>query len=62
MAKPHWVSKFLTKPWEINSTGDLAFFDFQRGRLGRPTPSARLFRESNRDRPAALEERLNTLL
>ena len=62
MPKPHWISQFLTRAWEINSKGELAFFDFGAGRLGRPTPSARLFRESRRRRSAELEGRLNALL
>src|SRR4030095_3314353 len=55
-------SKFLTKPWAINTRGDLAFFDFRQDQLGRPTPSARLFRESKRRRGIDLETRLNELL
>jgi hypothetical protein len=59
--KPHWVSQFLTTPWEVNTKRELVFFDFAAGHLGRPTPSKRLFRE-NRKRPADLEERLNSLI
>jgi hypothetical protein len=59
--KPHWVSQFLTTPWEVNAKRELVFFDFAAGHLGRPTPSKRLFRE-NRARPAELEDRLNALI
>jgi hypothetical protein len=61
MPKPHWISQFLTRPWEINAKGELAFYDFDAGSLGKPTPSARLFRERRR-RSADLEARLNQLL
>jgi hypothetical protein len=59
--RPHWVSQFLTAPWEVNEKRDLAFFDFLAGHLGKPTPSKRLFRET-RKRSADLEERLNRLI
>jgi len=59
--RPHWVSQFLTKPWEVNEKRELAFFDFAVGDAVRQTPSKRLYRE-DRLRSAELEERLNKLI
>jgi hypothetical protein len=63
LAKPHWVSRCLTEPWEVREKGKrmLHFFDLATGRVEKPVSSLKLFREE-RGRLRELEERLNMLV
>jgi hypothetical protein len=63
LAKPHWVSKCLTEPWEIREKGKrmLHFFDLATEKVERPVSSLKLFREE-RGRIRTLEDRLNKLI
>jgi len=63
LAKPHWVSRCLTEPWEVRDKGKrmLHFFDLATEKVKKPVSSSKLFREE-RGRLRELEEQLNKLV
>jgi hypothetical protein len=63
LAKPHWVSRCLTEPWEVRDKDKrmLHFFDLAKKKVEKPISSLKLFREE-RGRLRELEARLNELV